>query len=811
MKKTNLFFSCLFQLMLVNVATAQMEKANKLFELNKFPEAIKAYIAAVNKDSKNAEATCKVGECYYLMNQLDEALPWYKSGTILEGVTPMYIMQYGKLLMGKGDYAGANDQFELYSKTNKEEGEHWMTATQFAITGQELPSIYKISNLDINTNSTDFVSSIFGSKLIFSSSRSDIKRNMDQKGGSVKPNQLYYTNIGNDNTLGEVNFLKSDLKNSYNQGPVSYSADGKWVVFTKNNFVDGTRIQLNNGLELGLYIAPVKDNGDWGDAKSFPSNGDYSNGYGSLNQDGSVLYFASDRPGGFGGYDIYSSKRTEDSWTAPVNLGQAVNTVGNEITPFFDGTNLFFASDYHSGFGGMDIFRSEKKGTAFEKIFHLGTGVNSSRDDYGFVFDQKKNRGFLTSNRVGGKGAEDIYMVTKQTEAIVVTVVDEFERFPIAGAKIDFSKCGEKSFTTNEKGQYTLNALGAFDCETSVSKEGYMTQVKKIAYLPGSGAAINILLRKDGAVANGKVLSGKTPLIDVVVKATNQSTGKTYETLTNENGEYTIGLDKNQSYILRFSKAGYKELSSNIETSNIKANEKLPNMNLVSTYNTGNVSVDNNPATTTQTQPNPTSTSTQTQTVVDPSFSIQIATTTLDKTDLKKFENLNELGTVYATKVGQVNKIRIGPYLSKRNADLILESVREKGYKDAFVIDESKKVVVNNNVPAQDPQASNTSNTTTDVVVNHRKKGQVVSNPAEPKSDYKVRLAAFRDAKSFDAKKMAALGEIKEYKSGDFTVMVLSGFDTKDAAAAAKDKAVGLGYKDAYVVTDEGGKLKKVN
>jgi len=101
-------------------------------------------------------------------------------------------------------------------------------------------------------------------------------------------------------------FFFNDLANNSNVGPISFSSNGKWVAYTKNNFVDGTRQLPGNGIQLTLYIAEINDNGTWKTAKAFPFNSEmYSNGYPSLSSDGSILYFASDRPDGFGGFDIY--------------------------------------------------------------------------------------------------------------------------------------------------------------------------------------------------------------------------------------------------------------------------------------------------------------------------------------------------------------------------------------------------------------------------------------------------------------------------------------------------------------------------
>ncbi len=132
-----------------------------------------------------------------------------------------------------------------------------------------------------------------------------------------------------------------------------------------------------------------------------------------------LYFFASDREGGFGGWDLYLSYKEGTNWTKPINLGPAVNTPGDEITPYFDGLNLYFASDYHLGFGGFDVFMAEQGEGRWLKSTNLGQPVNSSTDDYGMIMDSYRNFGYMVSNRSGGKGLEDIYRVVKGGSNVV--------------------------------------------------------------------------------------------------------------------------------------------------------------------------------------------------------------------------------------------------------------------------------------------------------------------------------------------------------------------------------------------------------
>lgn len=169
-------------------------------------------------------------------------------------------------------------------------------------------------------------------------------------------------------------------------------------------------------MNMSLYIADVV-NGEWQNTKPFPYNGvDYATGFPSLTDDGNTLVFASNNSStttGGKGWDIYVSNFVNGEWSAPRNLGAPLNTSGNEITPFYSGADLYFSSDWHIGLGGFDVFRAQLANNDVTNIFHLGPGINSSYDDYGFIFNAQQNTGYLTSNRPGGRGNEDIWQVQK--------------------------------------------------------------------------------------------------------------------------------------------------------------------------------------------------------------------------------------------------------------------------------------------------------------------------------------------------------------------------------------------------------------
>lgn len=453
-------------------------RADKQFDLYAYNLALRTYEQALRQEPNNAHALARTGDCYFQLNRPQDALTWYDRALVQNNADPEVMFRYGKALMQTGDYVGAKKWFVLYSENNRAAGQHFAQMCDFALQASRKDAMFQALNEPLNTAASDYGPAFYGNKVVYSSARTDIQRktaartNADWTGSAY--NQLYVTqrNPG-DNYLQNPAFLRGDLQNNYNEGPVSFSGDGRRVAFCRNNFIDGTRQIAEKGVNMSLHIADVSE-GNWLNEKAFPYNGsNHATGFPSLSPDGNTLYFASNQEGGFGGWDIYVSTWAGSAWTTPRNLGAAINTAGNEVTPFFDGNNLYFSSDWHNGLGGMDVFRADMENGYIRNIIHLGTGVNSPRDDYGFVLDPGTGIGYLTSNRTEGRGNEDIWQVRKRVDEFLISVTDA-QQNPIPLAELDFSACNAGIKQTDSYGQYAFAvAAGKADCRITVRKTGY--------------------------------------------------------------------------------------------------------------------------------------------------------------------------------------------------------------------------------------------------------------------------------------------------------------------------------------------------
>jgi outer membrane protein OmpA-like peptidoglycan-associated protein len=202
--------------------------------------------------------------------------------------------------------------------------------------------------------------------------------------------------------------FSKEITTILNEGPASFSPDGKTIYYARNTIVEGKFKDINlPSNTMGIYSANLRD-GIWTNTKAFPYNStEYSIGTPALSPDGMRIFFASDMPGGYGGTDIYYSEYLDGNWQKPINLGEEINTSGNESYPFINSSGqLFFASDGLPGFGGKDIFYTLEANGNWQKPIHLERNINSTADDYGLITDLNFEKGFFSSNR---KHSHDVY------------------------------------------------------------------------------------------------------------------------------------------------------------------------------------------------------------------------------------------------------------------------------------------------------------------------------------------------------------------------------------------------------------------
>ncbi|MEM9887898.1 MAG: carboxypeptidase regulatory-like domain-containing protein [Bacteroidota bacterium] len=787
----------------ISTATAQ-RKANKQYELKAFNLAIYSYLKYINQNPSSGEAMANLADCYRHINSMQEAVEWYERAfSAPQRIDPKHYLNYGKSLMGLGRYEQAGREFRRYAQIDPDLGNHFYEMAVFANRNMRVRSKFAIDPVKgLNTAASDFSPAFFrNNQLVYSSARTDVGKESENWAGKAKNQLLLAEYRPQSGTLEPVKLLHPSTSNRYSVGPVSYTADGRTVVITHNNFIDGTRHISSSGMKLDLYTSEAGFDGNWREEEEFPWNSsNFSTGFAHITGDGNSMYFASDRPGGLGGFDIYVSYRTGGSWSTPENLGPNINTAGDEITPYFDGRTLYFSSNWHNGYGGYDIFRSEGNNQQWGLARNMGMGINSARDDYGFIFDGIRNEGYFASNREGSTGGEDIFKISRQSNEITLKVINASDNRPVAQAVVDFSDCRRGMFETDVNGLFNFKADDELNCRVIIRKSGYSSSSLQLSALSvQNNKNYEVVLRREGESYRGLVsdVDTRIPMSDVRIEATNQRTGQISNAYTDQNGEYQLALMQGQNYTIRLSKMGYSDLNINVATrdgrdrsilggiSMRRVNSTTPIQdNRVTAGNTSNdraININDLPT---------------------ESYAVQVAAT--DKPNLNNYTALNVHGNVYFMNIGNMYRIRVGVFLDKADASTTLRKIRTEGYRDAFIVKEktldvSDKVLLDEGDYIATPDEVNRGGMPND---NTSSTGNL--------SGYKVQLAAYRNPQYFDESKVRDLGYVEQMQKGQFTVMLLSGFATAQEAKIAMQRAKSAGFSSAFVVLEENGEIRRV-
>jgi hypothetical protein len=268
---------------------------------------------------------------------------------------------------------------------------------------------YKVERMPFNTSNSEMGPVIYKNGLIFSSNRkNDVVIVVTDQSGSFLYN-LYFAEKKSENKWSKPGLFSKNLIQKYNEGSVSVTADGKTVFFTATTNASksiGDKL-TGDTLTNGIFIG-TKGNDDWTSIVEFPyNNKGYDVGYPCISEDGNKLYFSSRNPDGHGGYDIYCSEKSGNTWQTPVNLGNEINSAENEVFPYiFHDDRLYFASRGHGGHGGLDLFYSDLIDGKWARPVNLPEPFNSTFDDFAFVSNTLMDTGYFVSNR---KGNDDIF------------------------------------------------------------------------------------------------------------------------------------------------------------------------------------------------------------------------------------------------------------------------------------------------------------------------------------------------------------------------------------------------------------------
>ncbi len=569
-----------------------MRRANKEFESFDYPQVVERL---ADKKLETTVMKRKLAESYRRTCKYEKAEKAYSEIVLAEDKIAADVLAYAQILKIQGKYDEAMAQMEVYNamtgNSDRRSKLHLKDKTYFK-TLLEDKGQFHVKHLAMNTDQQDFGAIYYQGKIIFASTNSQTGPAMRTWNGNHLPFlDLYQATT--DSTL-ELSSVKSFgvVNKKFHEGPVSFSNDGTKMMLTRVNY-EGT--DTNGVRNLQLFESTFK-NGKWSPLVAFPYNSNqYSTGHAALTNDGKTVYFASDRPGGFGGVDIYRSNLdTTGKWSEPENLGETINTEGNEMFPFWHKDHLlFFASDGLAGLGGLDVFLADMKKNTPGKVVNLGTPVNSTYDDFSMVMNDAGKSGYFASNRPGGKGDDDIYAynVLKPFNFghyLKGKVLDE-QGHPIAGAPVGFNGLTNEQVNSGEQGEFEFYSDEPVEFKLATEKEKYLPaklqgQMNKEA----NETYVELILKKQPDISLFALVtdakSGEA-LKDVKVVFVNKDGSTFADYTTDSTGSYRKMLNESKVgdslvYYIKLQKEGYlaKEVAFRYfinEAKEIKVNEML--------------------------------------------------------------------------------------------------------------------------------------------------------------------------------------------------------------------------------------------
>lgn len=461
------------------------KKADKHFSRFEFVEAAEDYAKLVEDGKADAYVYAQLAESYYNIFNTQEAERWYAKA-LESSNNPEMIFKYAQMLKANGKYEESNTQMAKFASMRPSDDR----AIAFNKNPDYLPKIlekgkkFNIQNLDFNTEYSDFGGTLKNGKLYITSARNTTRRTY---GWNEQPFlDIYEMTKNEDGSYQAATLVEDKVNTKYHEGVVSFSPDGNTMYFSRESFFEkeyekDSISKIRYSL-LHLFKA-TKENGNWSNVEGFPLNSkNYSVKNPSVSADGKTLYFASDMPGGYGLYDIYKAAINDDGTLGePENLGQKVNTQGQEMFPFISSNNtLYFSSNGHLGLGNLDVFYTKEIDGKLAPVRNVGIPVNSSADDFAFHLDEESEEGYVSSNRDGGKGSDDVYAIKKLQplcDVLIAAIITDSEtRNPLEGASVTmYDDAGNKLLTktTNADGLAEFIVECGKSSDLEVTKEGF--------------------------------------------------------------------------------------------------------------------------------------------------------------------------------------------------------------------------------------------------------------------------------------------------------------------------------------------------
>lgn len=393
-----------------------MRKGEKFLAIGEYHDAAeqfkKAYTKTPTKERQlRGQRALKMAHCYRHISSTQKAISAYRNALRYNVATLDDRLDYARLLLKNGEYKRALAEFELLndSMPNNVLVRNGLLSAKMAPKWKEQGSDYTVKKMtEFNSRRADYCPVLAGDqwdRLYFSSTRNDALG--DELSGitGAKPGDIFFSDKDDKGKWSKPQTIESGLNTEYDEGACCLSPDGSTMYLTQC-------LSDASYPRFAQIVTAQRSDASWGKTTPLLITNDTLSSYAhpAVSPDGEWLYFVSDMPGGKGGLDIWRMRLTANGPVGVENLGEPINTPGDEMFPTFrPNGDFYFSSDGHPGFGGLDIFIATVGEDGKYHLSHPGYPLNSQGDDFGMTFQGQLNQGFFSSNRGDGRGWDHVY------------------------------------------------------------------------------------------------------------------------------------------------------------------------------------------------------------------------------------------------------------------------------------------------------------------------------------------------------------------------------------------------------------------
>jgi outer membrane protein OmpA-like peptidoglycan-associated protein/tetratricopeptide (TPR) repeat protein len=579
-----------------------LDIADEYYGQRKYKEAIDYYKLALDEKVtvNKYHMLEQVAKTYNHLFDYENAATYYAQLSTYKGENKSEnLFEYGQVLRNLGKYEEARVVFAEYTQREdaKSDPEFFNKLVDFGVNHKDDSPVAKMKKTNIETGSRSLGLAFGKNGLIVGSPQTD----------KFNEKTIYY-NLSEVVKTSPESFglpvkLGKELNGPYYEGTPFMYADGTKLLFSSNSTdikkykqkkIEELKISEDGRNILKIYSAEIVD-GEWNNVAELSFNSNAHNCvFPNLSKDGNTLYFSSDRDGGFGGYDIWKVNKVNDStWSAPINLGDKVNTLDDETYPFDAGTRFYFSSKGKPGLGGSDIFVSTNNNGVLDEANNIGLPFNSPKDDFSFILDEEGDKGYFSTNREGAHGYDYIYYFYDYhpSEIISGIVTNDDTGETISGVLVELFKKGEngdwelvKSSTTLDDGAWQFEIDPNEEYKVEFTHPIFKTESREIPSINGDDAggredAVSELkeigLQESGKRIEGVVSDGKSgdPIADVSVVLyeidINGGRTKVDQVITGVDGEWGFDLDPTKTYEVDFDHPEFANKSFKVEAINV--------------------------------------------------------------------------------------------------------------------------------------------------------------------------------------------------------------------------------------------------